>query len=134
MVCNLVSTYTCRLQLAALHFNENTNRKQAVTKQGTKQYNVAFPKYKKGGYTIKKVLVNATYGKAYRGLPCTLSKMNSIYIGYIEKLMSKTMTICKEDTQYTLTENIPKPLSVAYQHPLKEIAIQEHRSRFSTTK
>ena len=135
MVCNLVSTYTCRLQLAALHFNENTNRrKQAVTKQGTKQYNVAFPKYKKEGYTIKKVLVNATYGKAYRGLPCTLSKMNSNYIGYIEKLMSKTITICKEDTQYTLTEDIPKPLSAAYQHPLKEIAIQEHRSRFSTTK
>ena len=135
MVCNLVSTYTCRLQLAALHFNENTNRKQAVTKQGTKQYNVAFPKYKKGDYMIKKVLVNATYGKAYRGLPCTLLKMNfSIYIGYIEKLMSKTITICKEDTQCTLTEDIPKPLSTAYQHPLKEIAIQEHRSRFSTTK
>ena len=40
------------MQLAALHFNENTNRKQAVTKQGTKRYNVAFPKYKKGGYNI----------------------------------------------------------------------------------
>ena len=59
--------YTCdflnRLQLAALHFNENTNRVQAVTKQGTRRYDVVFPKYKKGGYVVKKVLTNATYGK-----------------------------------------------------------------------
>ena len=130
MVCNLATTCTCRLQLAELHFNENTNRKQ-----GTKRYSVAFPKYKKGGYTIKKDLVNATYGKAYRGLPCALLKINfCIYIGYIEKLMSKTITICKEDTQYTLTEDIPKPLCAAYQHPLKETAILELRSQFSTTK
>ena len=53
----------CRLQLAALHFNENTNRNQAATKQGTKRYDVVFPKYKKGGYVVKKILVNATYGK-----------------------------------------------------------------------
>ena len=33
----------CRLQLAALHFNENTNRNQAATKQGTKRYDVVFP-------------------------------------------------------------------------------------------
>ena len=58
-------TTPCRLQLAALHFNENTNRKQAVTKQGTRRYDVVFPKYKKGGYVVKKVLVNATYGKTY---------------------------------------------------------------------
>ena len=51
-----------RLQLAALHFNENANRNQAVTKQGTKRYDVVFPKYKKGGYVVKKILVNATYG------------------------------------------------------------------------
>ena len=50
-----------------------------MAKQGTKRYNVAFPKYKKGGYMVKKVLVNATYGKAYRGLSCTLLKMNFLY-------------------------------------------------------
>lgn len=52
-----------RLQLAALHFNENANRRQAVTKQGARRYDVVFPKYKKGGYIVKKTLVNATYGK-----------------------------------------------------------------------
>lgn len=51
------------MQLAALHFNENSGRAQAVTKQGSKRYDVTFPKYKKGGYVVRKVLVNATYGK-----------------------------------------------------------------------
>lgn len=52
-----------RLQLAALHFNENSNRSQAVTKQGAKRYDIVFPKYKKGGYIVKKILLNATYSK-----------------------------------------------------------------------
>ena len=51
-----------RLQLAALHFNENSSRSQAVTKQGTRRYDVVYPKYKKGGYVVKKILENATYG------------------------------------------------------------------------
>ena len=36
-----------RLQLAALHFNENSGRGQALTKQGSKRFDVVFPKYKK---------------------------------------------------------------------------------------
>lgn len=52
-----------RLQLAALHFNENSGRDQALTKQGSKRFDVIFPKYKKGGYVVQKVLVNATYSK-----------------------------------------------------------------------
>ena len=37
-----------RLALAALHFNENTRRRQAVTKTGELHYSVSFPKAKKG--------------------------------------------------------------------------------------
>ena len=55
--------YTIRLQLAALHFNENANRKQAVTKRGEERYDVVFPKYKKGGYIVRKVVQDPTYGK-----------------------------------------------------------------------
>ena len=47
-----------RLQLAALHFNENTKRNRAIRKQGTKRCDVVFPKYKKGGHVVKKILVN----------------------------------------------------------------------------
>ena len=52
-----------RLQLAALHFNENANREQSRTKEGEEQYDIVFPKYKKGGYIVKKVISNPTYGE-----------------------------------------------------------------------
>ena len=58
--------FTCnvfRVQLAALHFNENSGRAQATTKQGEEQYDVGFPKYKKGGYIVRKVTVDPTYRK-----------------------------------------------------------------------
>ena len=53
----------CRLELAALHFNENTYREQAVTKEGEECYGIVFPKYKKGGYIVKKVTISPTFGE-----------------------------------------------------------------------
>ena len=56
--------FTCnvfRVQLAALHFNENSGQAQATTKQGQERYDVIFPKYKKGGYIVRKVTVDPTY-------------------------------------------------------------------------
>ena len=52
-----------RLALAALHYNENAGRKQAVTRQGEERYDILFPKYKKGGYVVRKVTVDPTYSK-----------------------------------------------------------------------
>ena len=46
-----------------LHYNENSNRDQASTMDGTKQVNIAFPKHKKGEYTVKKILVKCPYGE-----------------------------------------------------------------------
>ena len=57
-----MTLFILRLHLAALHFNENSGHAQAVTKQGSKYFDVIFPKYKKG-YVVQKVLVDATYGK-----------------------------------------------------------------------
>ena len=51
-----------RLKLAALHFNENSNREQAVTTKGEERYDIVFPKYKRGGYVVRKVLKDPTYG------------------------------------------------------------------------
>ena len=39
-----------------MHFKENPNRKQAVTKEGDEQYDIVFPKYKKGGYIVRKLV------------------------------------------------------------------------------
>ena len=36
-----------RIQLAALHFNENADREQAITKTRKQRYSIVFPKYKK---------------------------------------------------------------------------------------
>ena len=52
-----------RLELAALHFNENTNREHAVTKKGEECYEIVFPKYKKVGYIVKKVTKGPTFSE-----------------------------------------------------------------------
>lgn len=41
-------SWTCRLSVAALHFNENSSRQQAVTQAGELQYAISYPKAKKG--------------------------------------------------------------------------------------
>jgi len=45
-----------------MHFNENGMRDQATTKDGDKRYSVLYPKYKKGGYTVREVKVDCTFG------------------------------------------------------------------------
>ena len=57
-------SYIHRLQLAALHYNKNSKREQAKTKTGNKRYAVHFPKYKKGGYIVRKLLAECTYGES----------------------------------------------------------------------
>jgi len=52
----------CRVVLAALHFNENANRKQATTKAGAKRYNLCFRKARKE-FCVKEVKVDCTYSK-----------------------------------------------------------------------
>ncbi len=59
---NFAILITSRTFLAALHWNENGNRPQAVKKDGTGQYKVAYPKPKEGDFVVKKVLTECTYG------------------------------------------------------------------------
>lgn len=69
--CTPIDNIFDRLMLAALHFNENGMREQATTKEGKKRYDVVFPKFKKGGgYTVREVKVECTFGKVlqYRNL------------------------------------------------------------------
>ena len=44
-----------RLLLAALHYNYNSKKQQAKTKKGEEQYAILYPKYKKGGFVVRKV-------------------------------------------------------------------------------
>ena len=54
--------YTIRLYLAMLHYNENCGRQQAQIKKGENRYAVLYPKYKKGGHVVRKLVEHCTYG------------------------------------------------------------------------
>jgi hypothetical protein len=65
-ICIVMHTVLCnyfRHQLAALHYNHNSKRDQAITKQGGKGYRIIFPKYKKGRHIAREVKTESTYGK-----------------------------------------------------------------------
>jgi hypothetical protein len=57
----------CRIYLAALHFNENASRKQAMDRHGNPAFHIHFPRAKQstGGYSVRKVLVKSTYCKYF---------------------------------------------------------------------
>ena len=48
-----------------LHYNKNSGRKQAESKKGKKKYAILYPKYKSGGYIVRKLTENCTYGKFF---------------------------------------------------------------------
>lgn len=45
-----------------MHYNENSSRLQAVTVDGRPRFAIRYPKYKKGGHSVSKVMTNPTYG------------------------------------------------------------------------
>lgn len=51
-----------RLQLSVLHYNCNSAKEYAVTKSGHERYCVTYPKYKKGGYIVRKIKNSSKYG------------------------------------------------------------------------
>ena len=59
---NMICVYFFRLALAGMHFNENSNRKQAVTQGGKERWEISYPKYKSGA-VAKTVKKEPTYGK-----------------------------------------------------------------------
>ena len=88
------------LQLAALHFNENANRQQAVTESGEERYyDTVFTKYEKGGYVCEKLSkIQHTVGywiiiitHILVTITCTAIVF---FIGYIDKLVERTVAVC----------------------------------------
>lgn len=53
----------CRNILAALHFNENSVKKQATTRNKEKRYSINYPKHKKGEHTVRQIKTSSTYSK-----------------------------------------------------------------------
>ena len=64
---DFVSKYNCHfsLLLAALHFNENSQRDQKTTQSGEKMWKVSYPKYRHGDGVVQEVKDKVTYGKIF---------------------------------------------------------------------
>lgn len=135
-----------RLELAILHFNENANRQQAITKDGDNRYDIVFPKYKKGGYVVRKVTTDPTFSKCYvyccialsdydcyyNNVQLVLLLCTSTHTGYVQDLVSKTVELCKTGCSLTTpAPEVPLPLSSQYERPDKAMAVVQHKSRFS---
>ena len=101
----------CRLYLAALHFNENSNRDHRVNAAGEPVQKVRFPKFKHGGHSV--VLVK-----------------ESPSFDYVDELLTLLFnSVLKDPTDYQQHINdivVPAPLCSEFQRPTVSVI----RSRF----
>ena len=66
-----------RLLLAAMHYNGNAERRQCQNKKGTAELTIAFPKFEKGGYIVRKILTECTYNYVDRLFNALVSRLIS---------------------------------------------------------
>ncbi|XP_793036.5 uncharacterized protein LOC588250 [Strongylocentrotus purpuratus] len=97
-----------RLHLAALHYNANSDRKQATTKKGEKRYAISKPKYKPGAASVKEPRIHS----------------------YVVELMAD-ISEYESDASPLPRQPSPPPLTSSHVYPSREEIIQRHRSRFS---
>ena len=109
----------CRVKIAALHYNENAGRPQHVTSEGTPSFQIRYPKYKKGGYIVRKILEDKTYG-------------------YVDELYTQVITECSElpvvRKRAASAVVLPPTLCAEFVHPNREEAIREHNTRYQQKK
>ena len=109
----------CRVKLAAIHYNENTGRQQMHTHSGEPVFQIKYPKYKKGGYIVRKVLKNQTFD-------------------YVDNLWTQVEKECQKPSearkQVASAITLPPNLCANFEHPDKEKAIEEHASRYKHMK
>ncbi len=99
----------CRLYLASLHYNENCNKKQAETKKGERRYSVLYPKYKGGGYIVRKLVEDVLMVS-----PCCITKNNNktelCTLGYVDDLFSQLQQVVKKTCKQIPGVPSPPPL------------------------
>ncbi|XP_067290036.1 uncharacterized protein [Pseudorasbora parva] len=107
----------CRSQLAAMHYNENSERKQATTEAGQLRWHIQYPRYKKGECTVRPLKTSPTYG-------------------YVQRLMELLFDCVLEQPQQfqeKLKEvDVPDPLCTQFTRPEKWEAVALHTSRFKS--
>ena len=73
--------------MAALHHSETSEREQATTAEGTLRYNIAYPKYKKVGYVVKKVSEQKKFSMLRRYVLSLSIYIHVFFIDYVKELM-----------------------------------------------
>ncbi|XP_057182524.1 uncharacterized protein LOC130549346 isoform X2 [Triplophysa rosa] len=106
----------CRLYLAAMHYNENGDREQAVTTSGQAMYKIVFPKSKKGEATAKPLKTAPSYDYVTDLMKLVFEEVFADPTPFVEKLKKIP---------------IPEPLSSQFERPSKEEVVHRHVSRFS---
>ncbi|KAJ8356495.1 hypothetical protein SKAU_G00192890 [Synaphobranchus kaupii] len=107
----------CRLQLAVMHYNENSKRLQATTKEGQLRYSVVFPKYKRGDFTVRPLKSDPTFG----------------YVDNLMDLLCDDVVGGPHPYQELLKKTeVPEKLCAQFTRPDKEEAVARHQSRFFT--
>ncbi|XP_057206770.1 uncharacterized protein LOC130564597 [Triplophysa rosa] len=99
----------CRLYLASMHFNENSNRPQAKTKTGKPMYRLLFPEAKKGEYSTRPLKSQATY-----------RYVNNLMTFLFEKVIPDPLPYMEEIHKI----KVPETLSAQYGRPSMEEAIE----------
>ncbi|KAM7285135.1 uncharacterized protein ISCGN_032097, partial [Ixodes scapularis] len=132
-----------RTRIATLHWNENANREQAVTKAGQLQFKVKSPKARKGHHTAHPEKTKATHGN--------LGESHSLVVwnvlqhheidfykdhNYVAKLVTQAVAVCKEigplKEVFELEAKTPRLSSMteSFDRPLKEDLVAARISRF----
>ncbi|KAM7285471.1 uncharacterized protein ISCGN_032404 [Ixodes scapularis] len=105
-----------KTRLAILHFNENSNRCQAVTREGKPRWSVVTSKARKGHHTARPEITDPTYK-------------------YVGKLIKEAMESSKQWRSLAAASKantvvFPAPMTAAYTRPPKEELVAARMSRF----
>ncbi|XP_042149449.1 uncharacterized protein LOC121837722 [Ixodes scapularis] len=105
-----------KTRLAILHFNENSNRCQAVTREDKPRWSVVTSKARKGHHTARPEITDPTYK-------------------YVGKLIKEAMESSKQwwslaAASKANTVVFPAPMTAAYTRPPKEELVAARMSRF----
>ncbi|XP_064630791.1 uncharacterized protein LOC135489383 [Lineus longissimus] len=103
-----------RLRVAALHYNENGNKDQAVTQDGQERWEVLFPKVKKGGYSVRPVRKPST-------------------CGYTQRLLLEVQCRCVKNLKAAKKGKFAA-LCDNYEHPEKAEAVDNYKTKFKRFK
>ncbi|KAG0423911.1 hypothetical protein HPB47_000331, partial [Ixodes persulcatus] len=104
--------------IAVLHYNENSNRKQAKTKNDVDRCALKLPKARKGEWVVSHIMEPASYDYVHKLLSCCLG-------------MTEAVRTYKEAAATYVPPSRSRPLCSVSQRPDKEAAVLAHRTRYA---